>query len=265
MPSTKTVELETGNCTGDTKIKWAIKTAPRRAQAKIKGSGESATLTITVPKGVYNSDKTDSTAIEQTIVITATNTKTKKVGEKEVTFNIIPCTTSATATAEDATFDAVADKTSDATAEEKAATGEGEVKFGKTRTAPTAAQLGAVQKVLGDGYVIAAVLPEIEVTAEGQYDFEVDLDEKVAAGAELVWFAFPESGKETEDDEIVDFYTKAGEDTKVVPEDHVLVVSPWLNAEVKYEPVIAVKVDAAEAEAVDAESVKEAAEEQAAE
>lgn len=262
-----TVTVDDSSCTGDTKLKWAIKTAPKRSQAKIKssGNGKTATLTITVPKNLKNADDAD---ITETIGLTVTNSKRTSNGtsdEKTITFKITPVSTATEATAEDATFDAVADKTADAKAEEKAATGEGEVKFGKTRTAPTAAQLGAVQKVLGDGYVIAAVLPEIEVTAEGQYDFEVDLDEKVAEGAELVWFAFPESGKETEDDEIVDFYTKAGEDTKVVPEDHVLVVSPWLNAEVKYEPVIAVKVDAAEAEAVDAESVKEAAEEQAAE
>ncbi|MBQ9419910.1 MAG: hypothetical protein IJU31_05975, partial [Synergistaceae bacterium] len=107
------------------------------------------------------------------------------------------------------------------------------------------------------GYVIAAVLPEIEVTADGQYDFEVDIDEEVATGAELVWFAF--STKPTTDDEIVDFYDEKGEETKVVPEGHVVIVAPWLNAGTKYAPVIAVKADAKDAEATTVDGVKEAA------
>ncbi len=99
------------------------------------------------------------------------------------------------------------------------------------------------EKAALSDYVIAAVLPELSVVQDGQYDFEVDLDENVIAGAHLEWFAFPRTAAATEDDEIVDFATSKGEPTEVIPSDHFVIVSPWLTANVTYAPVIAVKAE----------------------
>ena len=149
-------------------------------------------------------------------------------------------------------------------AEEEKALGEGEVKLGLERTV---GGLTAAQRTFfaENGYVVAAVLPEIEVEgAGGQYEFEVDeLEEAAKTGAELVWFAF--ASKPTEDDEIVEFYDadNDAEAIKVIPESRKLIVAPWLNVGTKYAPVIAVKADAAEAEATTEEDVKAKAEEKA--
>ncbi len=90
------------------------------------------------------------------------------------------------------------------------------------------------------GYVIAAILPEITVTADGQYDIDnIELNENAPEGAELVWFAFPSEA--TTDDDIVDFYDEAGAEIKGVPASRKIVASPWLNEGVTYTPVIAVK------------------------
>ncbi len=127
------------------------------------------------------------------------------------------------------------------------------------------------EKAALSDYVIAAILPELSVVENGQYDFEVDLDENVIAGAHLEWFAFPRTAAATEDDEIVDFATSKGEPTEVIPSDHFVIVSPWLTANVTYAPVIAVKAEevakleaekaAAEAENPTEESESEEAEE----
>ena len=255
---TKTVNLEVTNATNsDLKYKWKITTKPETSgiSAKIKGNGKYATLTLKVNKKV-TAPGTDS------LVVTVTDPLTKATGTGNVSITITsPTSTNDSPLEAGETKAETKAEAKDIAAVEKevkdVALGEGEVHMGAGRTADklTAAQRKAIED---KGYVIAAVLPEIEVTASGQYDFEVDLDKEVKTGAELVWFAF--STKPTTDDEIVDFADEKGEETKVVPESHVVIVAPWLNAEAKYAPVIAVKADAKDADATTAEGVKEAAE-----
>ncbi|MBR0234029.1 MAG: hypothetical protein IJQ47_08275, partial [Synergistaceae bacterium] len=138
--------------------------------------------------------------------------------------------------------------------------GEGDVKLGNERTADTITdeELRQIEAILGEGYEIAAILPEVTVTADGQYDLIIDLNDKASgdvvseeeaeaekklAGKELVWFAFPRDVEPSEDDEIVDFYDMEGHDTKVVPESNEFVASPWFEEGIVYAPVIAVKSD----------------------
>lgn len=90
-----------------------------------------------------------------------------------------------------------------------------------------------------EGYEIAVILPELKVIDSNQYDFEIKLDDKIQTGAKLFWFAF--SDKNSEDDEIADFYNSSGEDINCVPDDKIITVSAWLNSGVIYRPVIAVQ------------------------
>lgn len=92
-----------------------------------------------------------------------------------------------------------------------------------------------------EGYTIVAVLPELSVDVEGMYDLDVELDSGAEVGRELVWLAFPQNAKSSEDDEIVEFWDETGEETQTVPEGLKLKVSVWLREGVRYAPVIAVK------------------------
>ncbi len=122
----------------------------------------------------------------------------------------------------------------------------------------SAESLTDAEKAALEGYVIAAILPEISVTENAQYDLDVDLDENVPEGAHIVWFAFPRNSLTTDDDEIVDFATSTGEPTEIIPGDHFVTASPWLTDGVTYAPVIAVNADeAAKLEAEKAESDQE--------
>ena len=90
-----------------------------------------------------------------------------------------------------------------------------------------------------DNYEIAAVLPEVYVTESGMYDFEIELDEAIDVSKELIWLANSESP--SDDDEIAEFYDVDGQEISSVPENHKAVVSAWLNKDIHYYPVIAVK------------------------
>lgn len=235
------------------KIKWKVSTKPNVSgvSAKIKGDVNGATITVKANKRV--ADGTTAT-----FSITATDSTTKKTSDPvEVTVNISNPTDTEAAPLEANDVAATPEAKTEAEKSDEKILGEGEVHMGAERTAD---KLTTQQRKFfeDEGYVIAAVLPEIEVTAAGQYDFEVDLDKEVETGAELVWFAF--ASKPTTDDEIVDFADEKGKETKVVPESHVVTVAPWLNAETKYAPVIAVKAAAKDADATTVEGVKEAAE-----
>ena len=111
------------------------------------------------------------------------------------------------------------------------------VTFGKTKaiSSKTEAELEA------QGYLIAAVLPELSVNVSGMYDIDVELYDDIPEGAELVWLAFPEKGKESDDDEIAEFYDEDGKEITRVPKNLKITVAPWLNKGIKYSPVIAVK------------------------
>ncbi len=257
---TKTFKINVTDesCTGDTQITWAIKTAPKRSTAKIKAdnsTGKKATLTITVPKGLTNTGDAD---IDETIGIVATNKRTKEASdEKKFTFSISPVTT---ALPED-TVAVVKDyegTTAVALPEtsKRKSSGEGDVKLGTTRTVAglTAGENTIVHE---EGYIIAAVLPEVTVTEDGQYDLNVELAETVAEGAELKYFAFPRNAEASEDDEICDFYDDEGKDVEAVPASHKITVAPWFNADVTYAPVIAVKADTGAEGAKTVEEIEE--------
>ena len=107
-------------------------------------------------------------------------------------------------------------------------------------TAQTQANDDNMITLSGQDYIIVAVLPEVSVDVEGQYDFGVELGEYVPEGAKLFWFAFHD-GESSEDDEIADFYDENGKEIDSVPESRIITVSPWLNPGIIYRPVIAVE------------------------
>ena len=110
------------------------------------------------------------------------------------------------------------------------------ITFGESRTAdPHEAELS------GNGYIIAAILPELSVNVSGMYDIGAVLSENAPEGAKLVWLAYPDEAGKSEDDEIAEFYDEAGAEILTVPSSRKITVSVWLNEGVKYHPVIAVK------------------------
>ncbi len=251
-----TVKVTDETFTGDTSIKWAITKQPSKASAKIKssGNGGTATITLTVAKNLTNANDAD---IEDSISITATNQRTKDVSNvKTVSFTINPVATT-TALPEGSAI-AINEVTRvalpEATARKSA--GEGEVKLGTTRTVAglTAGENTIVHE---EGYIVAAVLPEVTVTEDGQYDLNVELAETVKEGAELKYFAFPRNAEASDDDEIVDFYDDEGAEIEAVPESHKITVAPWFNADVTYAPVIAVKADTGDEAAKTVDEIEE--------
>ena len=103
---------------------------------------------------------------------------------------------------------------------------------------------GVEKNIDGEKYIVIAELPEISVNYSGQYDIMIELDEGVAIGEELFWFANPVEGDHisAEDNLIADFFNgDTGEEIFDVPENHLIIVAPWLNAGVIYKPVLAIK------------------------
>ena len=124
--------------------------------------------------------------------------------------------------------------------EEQAETESGAVIFGEARDSGSLTQ--DERDVLErEGYVVAAVLPEVSVTASGMYDLEAEIYEEIPAGAEMMWLAFPVEAEGSEDDEIAEFFDEDGQEITGVPESHKVNVSVWLNEGVTYRPIIAVK------------------------
>ena len=252
VTKTVTVKVTDETCTGDTKIKWTITKAPRYATAKLKanGNGATATLTFTVAKGLKGtSDLSDS------ISITATNSRTGEVSTaKNVSFTVSPVMTALPEGSAIAVNEVTRVALPEATARKSA--GEGEVKLGTTRTVAglTAGENTIVHE---EGYIVAAVLPEVTVTEDGQYDLNVELAETVKEGAELKYFAFPRNAEASDDDEIVDFYDDEGAEIEAVPDSHKITVAPWFNADVTYAPVIAVKADTGDEAAKTIDEIEE--------
>jgi len=260
--TTKTVNLKVTNPSVlSDKLKWKVTTKPsvKGVSASVKaGTGGKAVLTLKVGPKVEDSSAS--------VGITVTDSLTKKSSEEgSYEFTITPYVKPEEKKAE---APLVADKpeavteTKEDVASDKEL-GEGTVKLGNARTAEglTSAQRAAIED---KGYVIAAVLPEVEVEdASGAYVLEVgELDEAAATGAELVYFAF--ASKPTTDDEYAIFANaEDGAETTVIPENRKVTVEAWLNVGTKYAPVIAVKANAAAAEAKTEEDVKAKAEEKA--
>lgn len=266
---TVTLTVNTGYTADVTTFKWKISSKPDTGvTAKIAADPtdkSQAILTLTAKKGLKE-------AVSTSVGVTVTNSQSKEESDEVEIAVSASAATDDTALPEDST--ALPEDTT-ATPEDTTALpeedvesllpkdrmlGEGDVTLGKERTADTITdeELRQIEAILGEGYEIAAILPEVTVTQDGQYDLIIDLNDKASgdvvsedeaetekklAGKELVWFAFPRDVEPSEDDEIVDFYDMEGHDTKVVPESNEFVVSPWFEKEIVYAPVIAVKSD----------------------
>ncbi len=93
-----------------------------------------------------------------------------------------------------------------------------------------------------DGYIVAAMLPKIEVTDEGIHDFTVSLDKNVPVGSKLLWRSLPLNGANiNDDDDSALFANRNGEEISTSPEDFNVIVSAWLRTDTAYEPVILAK------------------------
>ncbi|MBQ3645400.1 MAG: hypothetical protein II960_02250 [Synergistaceae bacterium] len=266
---TVTLTVNTGYTADVTTFKWKISSKPDTGVtakiAPVSGKPNQATLTLTAKKGLKE-------AVSTTVGVTVTNSQSKEESDEvEITVSANAATDDTalpedstalpedtTATPEDTT--ALPDEDVESLLPKDRMLGEGDVKLGNERTADTITdeELRQIEAILGEGYEIAAILPEVTVTADGQYDLIIDLNDKASgdvateeeaeaekklAGKELVWFAFPRDVEPSEDDEIVDFYDMEGHDTKVVPESNEFVASPWFEEGIVYAPVIAVKSD----------------------
>ena len=104
-----------------------------------------------------------------------------------------------------------------------------------------AALMLRVSELSGNGYIIAAILPELSVNVSGMYDIETVLSENAPEGAKLYWLAYSDEAGKSEDDKIAEFYDDTGAEILTVPSSRKITVSVWLNQGVKYNPVIAVK------------------------
>ena len=93
---------------------------------------------------------------------------------------------------------------------------------------------------LSDGCIIVAELGTISVDESGMYEFGIALSDDVPEGAELVYLA--NSDEPSDDDEISEFYDDEGNEISAVPESRRITISIWLNKEIVYSPVIAVKL-----------------------
>ena len=247
---------------GTSKNKWEITKDGKPGQtdgtkgiaAAIKADkdAQSAVLTITIP-AKFNPAKNTS-PVTDSVTVRVTNPETKAYDDIKIALSVTPYneeTSEAPEDEADAKDEADVDETETDGDDEELERGEGDVILGEARTeaALTAGERAAIE---AQGYLIAAVLPEVTVTEDGFYDLDaVALVEETPEGAELVWFAFPRNAAASEDDEIAEFYDEAGAEIKVVPAELKVVPAAWFNADVTYAPVIAVKVPAAGEEVKD--------------
>ena len=100
----------------------------------------------------------------------------------------------------------------------------------------------ALRKLSDGGYVIAAVLPEVQVTKDGMYDFSISLDKSVPEGSKLLWRSMPLNGEDISDDDGgAVFRNSEGAEISEIPNGHEVSVSAWLRAGITYGPVVAAK------------------------
>lgn len=257
--------------TGTGNYNWAVKSPGKGVTAKITDASKGKAVPAANGVEITLTSK-KAAAGERTFTITVTNTNNSKLkatanlsitvaddpdAASEVTDDGFGTYTAPEGLSDNSTtpkeVSETPEKVEDVTTTPEEMT-EGEITLGVERTA---AGLTSTEEAALEGYVIAAILPEITVTESGQYDLEVDLDEAAPTGAKLYWFAFPRTAAPTEDDEIIDIYDEAGAETDSVPESHTVVISPWFREGVTYAPVLAVKVEVTDEEVkTDAEEAK---------
>ena len=110
--------------------------------------------------------------------------------------------------------------------------------------------IGELASIAGSGGMIAAILPEITTNDSAFYTPEsidsfanVKLSADVPTGWTLVWNAFTRGTSdalsvENAEDDNVQFTDSEGKITITVPEDHVINISAWLDADTLYAPVV---------------------------
>lgn len=126
--------------------------------------------------------------------------------------------------------------------------------------------IGELASITAADGVICAVLPEIITNVEGFYTFDsidcfanVRISYDVPAGWILVWNAFTRgtsdalSIKDAEDDN-VQFTDSEGNVTITVPENRIVNVSAWLDANVLYAPVISAVENKEDSEGISSSS-----------
>lgn len=260
VTATLEVTLTEGTvATGASKITWkASKPDENVVTVKLENATPAdahynkVKITATIAKGKNMSSYMEEDAVKgftTSFTLTATNSgrTTDKSAEQEITIKVNGGGETSATSPEDETIGETRELEDDVVTDDELTRelGEGELTIGTERTVGMLTSGQAA--ILDEGrFVIAAILPEISATADGQYGLEVDLAENVKPGAKLYWFAFPKDAPDSEDDAIIDFFEVNGTDTEVVPENRVVVAYPWFRAGVTYGPVIAVKAEDAE-------------------
>ena len=111
--------------------------------------------------------------------------------------------------------------------------------------------IGELASISGSGGKIGAILPEIRTNDSAWFDSDdidcfgnIKLSDDVPTGWTLVWNPFKRgveaaalSVNNAEDDN-VQFTDSDGQITLTVPEDHIVNVSAWLDADTVYAPVL---------------------------
>ena len=239
-----TIKEAAKQMTGDTQMDWKIAKIPSNNKVKValkkNADGKGCVVTITAARKI-------SPDIHTSFEISVTNKSTRAIGKYTVSVDVNPYTasdTSALPADKDAKKDEEAELTKDTEetiSGDELPTGEGTVTYGESRGESTLTESERTALSEG-GYIIAAILPEITTDESGQYDLDaVSLDEAAPEGYELAWFAFPRGVESADIDNIAEFYDEAGAEVFAVPEGRKVVPSPWLEKEVTYAPVIAVK------------------------
>ena len=93
--------------------------------------------------------------------------------------------------------------------------------------------------------MIAGVLPEIEITDSGIYNFNLELDENISDGLKIYWCSNIEEyinissadDINNNNENLILFYDDAGHEISAIPENHKIGVSVWLETGI-YAPVI---------------------------
>ncbi len=130
------------------------------------------------------------------------------------------------------------DNSSDSESETDSGQNESLVKFGTPRDVSSLSS-EVLRDFANDGCIIAAVLPEIQVTKDGIYSFTVSIDKGVPMGSKLLWRSMPVNGEDVTDDDGGAVFTNVeGEEISTVPSDYSVNVSSWLRADRVYAPII---------------------------
>ena len=245
---------------------WTFKT-PKGFEKIEKQEGVLASNDVTISITPSNEETSASGAISITVQ-NAADSKLKATGSLKVTYKAtgdVATTSSSVPAYENALptiiLDVVEDEsnlfggveenevTDETAIDEKAeeevtdeeAAAEGTMSF-KARGALTSEQLAAINAM---GYKVVAVLDEITVTADGEYDIPtVTLDEETAqAGAKLGYLAFPIERSAIDEEEHPLFTDSANTEITTVPEDLTVGVTTWFNAGFTYQPVIVIEAE----------------------